>query len=228
MATSDPALVAVDWDTTALCGWLLDGSGRILADARAPRGIMQIAGAPALRPGLADAATLVLPGTHSKWVRVAGGRIATFATHMTGKLFAVLPDHSIFGRGADRPDADGEAAFLRGVDAARAGDGVAALLFSTRALALTDGLAPAAALDYLSGLLIGDELRSSLGTPGTPAAPPPLLINEPALCALCVRYARALARFGVEGAGTIPGAAVAGLWRVATAAGIITATKETA
>ena len=47
--------------------------------------------------------------------------------------------------------------------------------------------------------------------------------------ALCARYAGALARFGVTGATGIEEAAVAGLWRIATAAGLVTRrTTETA
>jgi 2-dehydro-3-deoxygalactonokinase len=302
----EPALVALDWGTTSLRAWLLDGGGLVLDSARTPRGIMQvagrdfagalaevagawpdvpaiaagmigsvqgwveapylpcpaspgdlagglvqvpgrrlwivpgvrrlgelpdvmrgeetqIAGAVALRPDLAEGGTLVLPGTHSKWVLVAGGKIETFSTFMTGELFALLRDHSILGRAAARPSParDGDAAFLRGVDAARAADGIAPLLFSTRALVLTGGIAPTEALDYLSGLLIGDELRAALAAP----RPDPLLIGEPALCA---RYSLALASFGIEDAKTVPDAAVAGLWRVATAAGLVQATKETA
>ena len=179
----------------------------------------QIAGALALRPDLAADARLVLPGTHSKWARVSAGRVASFTTYMTGELFAVLRDHSILGRTAGSgPGRDGDAAFLRGVDAARKADGIAPLLFSARALVLTGGIAPADALDYLSGLLISDELRSALAEPGGA----PLLIGEPALCA---RYARALARFGVDGAEAIPNAAVAGLWCIASAAGIVSPTK---
>jgi len=32
----------------------------------------------------------VLPGTHSKWAEVQGGRIVGFETFMTGEVFAVL------------------------------------------------------------------------------------------------------------------------------------------
>ncbi|HEU4705053.1 MAG TPA: 2-dehydro-3-deoxygalactonokinase, partial [Sphingomicrobium sp.] len=35
------------------------------------------------------------PGTHNKWVEVAGGRIAAFRTIMTGELFNLLKEHSI-------------------------------------------------------------------------------------------------------------------------------------
>jgi 2-dehydro-3-deoxygalactonokinase len=103
----------------------------------------QIAGALALRPDLAAGARLVLPGTHSKWARVADGRIETFVTFMTGELFALLRDDSILGRAAEpAAGAGGEAAFQRGVNAARAPEGVAPLLFSTRALLLTGASPP--------------------------------------------------------------------------------------
>lgn len=42
------------------------------------------------RLGVADG-LFVLPGTHSKWVpEVEAGRITTFATYMTGEVFAAL------------------------------------------------------------------------------------------------------------------------------------------
>ena len=74
------------------------------------------------------------------------------------------------------------------------------------------GWQPAIGRLLSEGLLIGDEIRSGLAEPG----PAPLLIGEPALCA---RYARAFARFGIAGAEIIPDAAVAGLWRIAATAG---------
>src|SRR5262249_11906232 len=67
----------------------------------------------------------VLPGTHSKWAIVEGGRLVAFATFMTGELFAVLLSHSILGRMADRTaaaDATGDA-FSRGVAKGLAGAG---------------------------------------------------------------------------------------------------------
>ena len=44
----------------------------------------------------------ILPGTHSKWAIVRDGTIAAFATYMTGEVYAVLREHSILGRMADR------------------------------------------------------------------------------------------------------------------------------
>ena len=48
-----------------------------------------------------------LPGTHSKWVRVEGGRIIGFTTHMTGEAFGALRGHTILGRMMREGPADG-------------------------------------------------------------------------------------------------------------------------
>ncbi|AYF04107.1 2-keto-3-deoxy-galactonokinase (plasmid) [Paracoccus yeei] len=300
----DPALIALDWGTTALRGWLLDRKGAVLAQARAARGLMQIAdgdfagafdaltrdwpdlpaiasgmvgsasgwvetpyaacpagpddlarglvqvpgcalwivpgvrqpapapdvmrgeeteivGALALRPDLAAGARILLPGTHSKWACVADGAIQGFTTFMTGELFAVLRDHSILGRGLS-PATGGGAAFLAGVDAVREGGALAPLLFQTRARRLAGDLTDAEALDFLSGLLIGDELRSAGVEPGRP----PLLVGDATLCA---RYARALGRFGAPDAVALHDAAVTGLWQLARRAGLVAFSKaETA
>jgi len=42
MHTAAPALVALDWGTTSLRAWLLDGAGAVLDSVRAPLGLMQV------------------------------------------------------------------------------------------------------------------------------------------------------------------------------------------
>ncbi len=173
----------------------------------------QILGALALHPDLVDA-TLILPGTHSKWARLRGGQVLGFATQMTGELFAILRAHSVLGRlmldedsgGLDLPS------FLSGVDAARDGvsQGLLHQLFSVRTLGLMDRLPAAGAADYLSGLLIGHELVFGVSTllPVQPVA----LIGEHALCE---RYAQALKHFGVHDVRLLANTAPAGLWCLA-------------
>src|SRR6185295_8856031 len=56
---------------------------------------IKIAGAVAAEPSLGERAWFVLPGTHSKWAFVQDERILSFATYMTGELYAVLREHSI-------------------------------------------------------------------------------------------------------------------------------------
>jgi len=171
----------------------------------------QIVGALVARPELAGG-LVVLPGTHSKWVRLAGSLVREFTTYMTGELFAVLRAHSILGRLAPGGVADpvaGDAAFARGVAAAqRSADGLGPLLFSARASVLVGDLPAESSLDFLSGLLIGDELRAGLAAGQTPAA----LIGDPALCA---RYVAAFEQLGVGGVPILADAAPAGLWSIA-------------
>jgi 2-dehydro-3-deoxygalactonokinase len=110
--------------------------------------------------GLADG-VFVLPGTHCKWVRVVEGRVQSFATFMSGEFYGLLRQHSILAR--TLPEADGpldEAAFLRGVHHAQQARSLLHSAFSARTLALF-GRMPAQALpSYLSGLVIGEELRA--------------------------------------------------------------------
>lgn len=130
--------------------------------------------------------TVCLPGSHSKWARVAEGRVEGFSTHMTGEAFAALRDHTILGRlmRADAPP-DPEA-FRRGVLRSGEPGGLLHQLFGVRALGLFAQLAEAAAASYLSGLLIGHEIRAAAPSH---AGLPVLLIGADALCAL---YARAI------------------------------------
>lgn len=140
----------------------------------------------ALASGLVpEDGALCLPGTHAKWVRLRGGRIAGFSTWMTGEIFALLGQHSILV-----PQMQGKArigpGFAAGVVASGEGDPLGHL-FALRAAHLLD----APMIDgpgYVSGLLIGAEVRAGLRTSGGEA---PYLIGRPDLTAL---YAAAIAQ----------------------------------
>ena len=106
-----------------------------------------------------EAAWVCLPGTHSKWVEIRQRRIAAFATHMTGEVFAVLKAHSILGR--MMPEAPSDARwFDAGVRRARDAGGLLHHLFGVRAQGLLGGLPNESAASFLSGILIGHELLS--------------------------------------------------------------------
>jgi 2-dehydro-3-deoxygalactonokinase len=113
----------------------------------------------------------VLPGTHSKSVRVRAGRIETFVTFMTGEIFAALKAHTILGRlMTDGPT--GGLGFERGITHGAEAGPAGALLhraFATRTLGLFDLLPATELSDYLSGLLIGAELAASLSKKGPEA-----------------------------------------------------------
>lgn len=141
---------------------------------------------------IGDAPALAcLPGTHSKWVRLEGGRIQGFATQMTGETRAVLLRHSILGRLAEG-GGGGEPAFLRGVRRSGEPGGLLHHLFGTRALGLTGDLAPGDTDDYLSGLLIGHEVRAAVGD-----APPAGVIHLAGAATLCRSYGLAFAELGL-------------------------------
>lgn len=101
-----------------------------------------------------------LPGTHSKWVQFANGRIESFLTCMTGELYATLRHNTILGRNMAPKDAGDNDAFLRGVARSVDPGGLLHHLFSVRTLTLTDQLEKDASASYLSGLLIGHEVRA--------------------------------------------------------------------
>ncbi len=183
----------------------------------------EIFGALALQPVLAARSALLLPGTHSKWVNVRDGRVVDFATAMTGELYAALRHHTILGIGLgdEDPPVDHEA-FLRGAVTARDSGAAGALsrLFSARALVLAGQLDTQAVPDYLSGLLIGEELRSALAAGRIDSATPLQLIgNAP----LCRRYAVAATCFELGMALPPQGAAALGLWQIARVAGLTSA-----
>lgn len=134
---------------------------------------------------------IVLPGTHSKWVRVEGGAITAFRTFMTGELFAVARAHTLVGRLIAADDAADGQAFAAGVRQGLEGGTLGSELFALRAGALL-GAHPAAGLtDRLSGLLIGAEIAAGLAEAANRT---PLLVGE---AALVERYATAFAIAGV-------------------------------
>lgn len=179
----------------------------------------QVAGVIARSPAGTGEARLLLPGTHSKWVRVRDGAVVGFHTVMTGELFAVLRAHSILGAGL--PEGPGDAdAFTRGVAAAceSGAAGGVSRLFSARALMLEGTLPPGSVADFLSGLLIGDELRMALAAGWAAPGAPVQVIGEDALCA---RYLQAAAAFGLAVSAAAGPATAHGLWQVASAAGLL-------
>jgi len=161
---------------------------------------------------------LVLPGTHSKWVRAEDGRITWFATFMTGEVFAVLKEHSILGRlmKGDRPV---DAAFTRGLAHAREGaGGLLRKLFSARTLGLFDRVPAEGIASYLSGLLIGTEIAEALGCLELPDGVEITVIGEGALCE---RYLTAIAAAGLSGRPAAEHASARGQFLIAQAAGLI-------
>jgi 2-dehydro-3-deoxygalactonokinase len=104
---------------------------------------------------------ICLPGTHTKWARIAAGTIVNFRTFMTGELFNLLSKSSVLRHSLD--DASWDAGeFARSAQlAATEPQGFAGRLFAIRADTLVSGLTPATANARLSGTLIGAELAAA-------------------------------------------------------------------
>ena len=155
-----------------------------------------------------ESAVIVLPGTHSKWATVRGGRVLEFSTVMSGEFYALLRQHSILSRTLPADDgALDAAAFDRGVRHALEGSSLMQTAFSVRTLALFDRLTPAAMPSYLSGLVIGEELRCRPLEDGAQV----VVIGAPALAA---RFERALSQRGLAVRRLGEEAAWRGLWAI--------------
>ncbi|TWO73074.1 2-dehydro-3-deoxygalactonokinase [Caenimonas sedimenti] len=150
----------------------------------------------------------VLPGTHSKWVRVEGGRVQSFSTWMSGEFYALLRQHSILAR--TLPAEDGpldEDAFRQGLAQAAGSGSLLRAAFSARTLSLFDRMPAAGMPSYLSGLVIGEELRAQ------PRAASPVTVIGSAT--LAQRYASALTWQGTASRCLGAEATWRGLWRIA-------------
>jgi 2-dehydro-3-deoxygalactonokinase len=159
----------------------------------------------------------VLPGTHSKWAWVEDGAVRSFASFMTGEVYAALSSHTILGRLMQLQAAHDAAAFARGVRyGLEAPEALLSRVFSARTLGLFGQLDETALPSYLSGLLIGSEIGGALKL--TPHAGTITILGN---AGLTLRYSDA---FAIAGIGTTAGAAdcaALGLWRIAAAAGLI-------
>ena len=158
----------------------------------------------------------VAPGTHSKWITTEGGRIVSFSTYVTGEVFAALKNHTILGKMmVEGPDDD--AAFLRGVALALEDPGgFLQRIFTARTLALFDEIAPASIAPYLSGQVIGTEVAHAIRH--HPAKAEYCILASPGLGG---RYMQALEAAGLKARYGSPDSIVAGLLRIARAAGMV-------
>jgi 2-dehydro-3-deoxygalactonokinase len=193
-----------------------DGSPDVL------RGEVQIFGALDVL-GL-DTGTFVLPGTHSKWAIVENRRVVRFYTFMTGELYALLRRRSILSQtmpaedgGAQAEPADRDS-FLAGcAEASR--DVLLHRLFSIRARGLFGQLPATAQPAFLSGLLIGEEIREALALLGAAGRTMPLCLVGNDL--LSERYASALQHVGINAVRGPAHASFHGLLAIAKRRGLV-------
>lgn len=104
--------------------------------------------------------TALLPGTHSKWVELEGGRVMRFTSYMTGDLYGAVRDHTILKAISGKEWS--ENSFHEGVETGytgvQNGKGLLNSLFQTRVKTILGISEAADNQSYLSGLLIGTEI----------------------------------------------------------------------
>ena len=121
----------------------------------------------------------ITPGTHSKWVHIENNRLIKFTTLPTGEIFELICQHSLMGK-LFTDDQQDQSAFIEGVIKGHGSDQLLNSLFSNRASILLGQRAADCGKQWLSGLLIGSEIREV--SKNFDMELPVYLIGEPALC----------------------------------------------
>ncbi len=132
----------------------------------------------------------ILPGTHSKWAWIQDGKVTAFRSYMTGEFYALLSQHSLLARSIDTQAAFDAEAFALGLARAGQGGGLLHNAFSARTLSLFARMDAGPLASYLSGLVIGEELRAQ----DVQAAAHVTVIGSQSLTS---RYALAFERLGI-------------------------------
>jgi 2-dehydro-3-deoxygalactonokinase len=182
---------------------------------------MQIFGCIAANAPRSDTQLFCLPGTHTKWASVERSTIVSFFTSLQGEMRELLMTYGLIGKtlgvDADRHDLD-MSAFDAGV--ATMADPTLHIehaVFSTRSRIVLGDLAVSQGASWLSGILIGAEVRDAVTAFRTRGhdAENLTLVGTPVLNKL---YARALAPLGIQPTVLDGGAmAIAGMMALADA-----------
>jgi 2-dehydro-3-deoxygalactonokinase len=143
----------------------------------------QLIGALLTDPALSQGEQLVcLPGTHSKWVWLNQGSVGEFITGLSGELFAVLEQHSVLLSQLDATDHNHcPDHFALGIERTESGSNLIQLLFETRSRQLSGQLSASAARAFLSGLIIGSDIRGIMQRSNTQHSEV-AFIGKPELC----------------------------------------------
>jgi 2-dehydro-3-deoxygalactonokinase len=104
---------------------------------------------------------LCVPGTHCKWVEVKAGTVTGFQTIMTGDIYSVLNETGSLSVLFELDDGGKDYnSFDEGFELAAQGQNLLVDLFQVRSRILR-GAAPPSPKSFLSGILIGHELRQA-------------------------------------------------------------------
>jgi 2-dehydro-3-deoxygalactonokinase len=108
----------------------------------------------------------IFPGTHSKHIKISNGNIVDFKTYLTGEMFELLCSKSVLKGSVSKEsnhkvmDKMNLQSFYKGINESQNNANLLNKLFSVRTNALFSLLSSEENFFYLSGLLIGSEIRS--------------------------------------------------------------------
>ena len=115
---------------------------------------------------LTEDAICIFPGTHSKHIKISNGNIVSFKTYITGELFQLLSTKSVLKGSVSNEhndkvmDEKNLKSFYKGIEQSGNNGNLLNKLFSVRINDLFGLLSHQENFFYLSGLLIGSEIRS--------------------------------------------------------------------
>jgi 2-dehydro-3-deoxygalactonokinase len=151
----------------------------------------------------ADGGLVCFPGTHSKWIQLSDRKIVSFTTCMTGELYGALRKCTILERTMTSNAAVDKTAFHDGVKRSVDPGGLLHHLFGVRTLALMRQMKEDVSASYLSGLLIGHEVRATM--------PPGSHVHLVGAAHLCNLYAQVIEACGGRATAEDEDAAALGL-----------------
>lgn len=137
---------------------------------------------------------ILLPGTHSKWVRVKDRRITDFMTSMSGEIYDRMTAQGLLSSIVEGPSVESPE-FYDGLRRGMTGpEGMGAMLFQTRARVIRGKLHKGGASSYLRGLLIGSEISGALALYPEISDSDLALVGAPDVCNL---YRAALSELNI-------------------------------
>lgn len=108
-----------------------------------------------------DRICMILPGTHPKHIRMEESYVTYFKTFMTGEFFSLLKNHSVLNSSVEENEdiLSNRSSFIDGVTASIKSS-ILHNAFLIRTNQLLKSISPRENYHFLSGLLVGEELKS--------------------------------------------------------------------
>ena len=101
------------------------------------------------------------PGTHSKWIKIKNNKIILFETYLTGDLFSSISNNTILSKSMSKSGKFSKKYFLFALKAIKESS-LSYMLFKVRTMNLFNQSNQIESESYLSGLIIGEEIKNVL------------------------------------------------------------------